>query len=128
MEVSTPHIPLGISLGDGLKILTSVSPNVEKLEGANEDFYKVASDEWECGIYTNGQTVHSTWYNDALGRESEAGINQKVELYLTRYGAIEGWQEGLNNGWIQFFSNRKAGIGMAYGIQNDVIRFNLARS
>lgn len=124
MQIQPPHIPLGISLEEGLKILNSVSADIEKLPGEREDFYKVGAKGWECGFYSKGDVVRSSWFNDPLGRESQEGIDLKIDAYLARYGSIDDWEEGLNNGWIQFFLNKNAGVGMAYGLDKDVLRFN----
>ncbi len=127
MQLKPPHIPLGISVEDGIIILNSISNDIEKYIEEREDFYKVSSQDWEFGFYSRGGLIHSTWYNDPLGRESQEGIDTKVTAYLVRYGSIDDWKEGLNNGWIQFFINENAGIGMAYGLHKDVLRFNSVR-
>jgi hypothetical protein len=124
MDLIPPHIPLGINLEEAIEILAGVSSDIEKYEQEKEDFYKVASGEWECGFYTKGGVVHSTWYNDPYGRGDEMGLNRKVTLYLLRYGDINDWEEGLNNGWIQYFSNEVSGVNLAYGLHRDVLRFN----
>ena len=124
MNIETPHIPLGISLEEGLGILKSLSSEVEKHDDENENFYKVNAGEFECGFYEKEGKVVSSWYNDPTGRDSEEGINKKVAFYLARYGDVEDWEDGINNGWIQFFVNNKLNIGMAYGLHKDVIRFN----
>lgn len=124
MKLSTPHIPLGISLEEGVEILRSISNEIERTEDEKEDFYKISHEGWQCGFYSKDGIVHSSWYNDPNGRESEEGINNKVTLYLARYGDIEGWKDDLNNGWIQFLTNEQTGTGMAYGLHKDVLRFN----
>jgi len=124
MKIELPHIPLGISLEEGIEILSSVATEVEKYEEEKEDFYKVSSGESEFGFYTKDNLVHASWYNDPSGRDSEEGINTKVTLYLMRYGQIDGWEDGINNGWIQFFTNEQAKVGMSYGLHKDVLRFN----
>ena len=124
MNIETPHIPLGISLEEGIKILESLSSEIEKHDDEKETFYKVHAGSFECGFYENEGKVISSWYNDPTGRESEEGINTKVSLYLARYGDISDWKDGINNGWIQFFMNEKTNVGMAYGLHKDVIRFN----
>lgn len=124
MQLKTPHIPLGISVDEATEILDSFSLAIEESSDGKERFYRISSDDWECGFYEEEGKVSATWYNDPLGRESDDGMDQKVTLYLARYGEIEDWQEGINNGWIQFFNNREAHVGMAYGLHKDVIRFN----
>lgn len=124
MALNTPHIPLGISLDEGIDILSDVSSEIEKYEEEKEDFYKASSGDWECGFYAKDGVVHSSWYNDPYGRGDEMGTNRKVTLYLARYGNIDDWEDGLNNGWLQFFFNERVGVSMAYGLHKDVLRFN----
>jgi hypothetical protein len=124
MKLKSPHIPLGITFEEGLKILQTVSSEIERVDEDNENFYRVSSDEFSCGFYLKSGLVSSTWYDDSTGRDSEDGINLKVTLYLQRYGDISEWEDGINNGWIQFFTNEKSGVGLAYGLHKDVIRFN----
>jgi hypothetical protein len=124
MQLITPHIPLGISLSEGLEILSSVSSDIEKHVEEKEIFYRIGSENWACGFYEKGGIIHSSWYDDTSGRDSQEGINEKVSLYLARYGNINEWESGLNNSWIQFFTNKKSGVGMAYGLHKDVLRFN----
>lgn len=127
MKLKTPHIKLGISIAEGIEILQSIATQIEKHEEDTEDFYKVIGEDFECGFYAKDGVIHSSWYDDQLGRNSEAGINEKLLLYLSRYGAIDDWTQGIDNGWIQFFNNEKAKIGMAYGLHKDVLRFNYLR-
>lgn len=127
MKLKTPHIKLGISIAEGIEILQSIATQIEKHEEHAEDFYKVIGENFECGFYAKDGAIHSSWYDDQLGRDSEAQINEKLMLYLSRYGAIADWEQGINNGWIQFFDNEKAEIGLAYGLHKDVLRFNYLR-
>jgi hypothetical protein len=124
MKLKTPHIKLGISIAEGIEILQSIATQIEKYEEDAEDFYKIIGEDFGCGFWAKDGVIHSSWYDDQLGRNSEAGINEKLMLYLSRYGAIDDWEQGINNGWIQFFNNEKAKIGMAYGLHKDVLRFN----
>lgn len=124
MELKTPHIELGISVDEGIEILRSISFDIEKNVEEREDFYRASSENFEFGFYARGGVIHSSWYDDPLGRDSEAGINEKIMLYLSRYGSLNAWERGINNGWIQFFSNQKTNIGMSYGLHKDVLRFN----
>ncbi|KPZ72679.1 hypothetical protein AN944_00921 [Shewanella sp. P1-14-1] len=127
MQLESPHIPLGISLDEGLNILESLSSEIEKRTDKEDEFYKIVFDNWECGFYERKSIVTSTWYNDSAGRETEEGINSKVTRYLNRYGEIDDWEAGISNGWIQFFINHTSGVNMAYGLHKDVIRFNSIR-
>ncbi len=127
MKLKTPHIKLGVSIDEGIKILQSIATQIEKHEEDAEDFYKLIGEDFECGFYAENGVIHSVWYDDQLGRDSEAGINEKLMLYLSRYGAIGDWAQSNNNGWIQFFNNEKAKIRLAYGLHKDVLRFNYLR-
>ncbi|MCJ8273605.1 MAG: hypothetical protein MJK04_29920 [Psychrosphaera sp.] len=124
MKLESPHIPLGISLDEGIEILKSVTPAIEKHKDEEDDFYKIINDNWECGFYEKGGLITSTWYNDPAGRDTDDGVNLKVTQYLSRYGELDDWEDGINNGWIQFFLNTNSGVNMAYGLHKDVIRFN----
>lgn len=104
--------------------MKGVSDLIEKEIDENETFYKVSHPDFECGFYEKDNTIIATWYNDPSGRDSEEGINLKVSLYLLRYGDLESWEDGINNGWIQFFHNSKTNTGLAYGLHKDVLRFN----
>lgn len=123
MKIETPHIPQGSSIEDALDILEAIG-EVEKHDDERELFYKASCDNFEIGFYHSDGKVTAAWYNDPCGRGSEDGVNLKVTTYLERYGNIEDWEEGINNGWIQFFNNSKENIGMAYGLHKDVLRFN----
>ena len=120
----TPHIPLGITLEEGLQILKSVSSEVLKDQEEDTNFYRVNGEDFDFGFYEQNGQVTSTWYNDSSGRLTPFGKKKKIALYLERYGVKDNWEKGLNNGWIQFYFNEKDKIGMAYGIDKDVIRFN----
>lgn len=128
MQLELPHIPLGISLDDGIQILNLLSHKIEKLTEGESEFYKVCCQDSEFGFYAEDGLIHSTLYNDPIGRESNEGIETKIATYLARYGNIDDWEEGINNGWIQFFINTKEGISMAYGLHKDVLRFNKSRN
>jgi hypothetical protein len=124
MSLNTPHIPLGISSEEGLKILPAISSEVHLLKENSQNFYQIKFGIWECGFYEEEGHVVSTWYNDPQGRESSDGINLKVTQYLERYGSLSNWESGINNGWIQFFLNQTDHVSMAYGLHKDVVRFN----
>ena len=124
-SIITPHIPLGVSLEAGLKILKSVSQEIEKDTDEDQTFYKIQGENYEMGFYEDEGKVTSTWYNDWAGRFTPFGKKKKISLYLQRYGIKKNWEKGINNGWIQFFYNETDNVGMAYGLDKDVIRFNL---
>lgn len=60
MQLESPHIPLGISLDEGLKILESFSSEIEKRTDKEGEFYKIVFDNWECGFYERNGIVTST--------------------------------------------------------------------
>jgi hypothetical protein len=64
------------------------------------------------------------WYDDPSGRDSQQGKEQKVLLYLERYGARADWELRMDNGWMRYWFNEAAHASMVYGIHMDVIRFN----
>ena len=127
ITIKAPHIAPGTTLSDALDILKNVSSQIEKHDDKNETFYKVSCDVFEMGFYEEDGKVKAVWYNDPIGRKSQDGINMKVTLYLSRYGEIDDWEDGINNGWIQFFINNKTNVGMAYGLHKDAIRFNFLK-
>ena len=124
MQIKTPHIPLNIPLEDALEILKGVSETILKEVEEDATFYKVSASDYECGFYEKGSVVIATWYNDPVGRDSQDELNLKVSLYLNRYGELDDWEDGINNGWIQFFNNNKTSVGLSYGLHKDVLRFN----
>lgn len=123
MNIDSPHIPYGSTLESALEILSSIG-EVEKYVEERETFYKASSKNLEVGVYYSDGRVTAAWYNDPAGRDSEEGINLKVTQYLERYGDLDNWEEGINNGWIQFFNNQIEKTGLAYGLHKDVLRFN----
>ena len=123
-EITTPHIPLNISSDDALRILKSVSLDIEIEREDEATVYRTTGNGFQFGFYEKNGIVSSTWYNDPSGRRTKFGKRKKVGLYLERYGDKEKWEKGINNGWIQFFFNESEKVGMAYGIHMDVIRFN----
>jgi hypothetical protein len=86
--------------------------------------YKVNTDFFSVAIYPFENRIRSVWYDDPIGRESEAGIDQKAQLYLKRYGAIKNWELRMDNGWMHYWFNPSDKVAMVYGIHYDVIRFN----
>lgn len=65
-ELSTPVIPLGIPIEEGLKILATIgAPEIEK--DKQEISYRVNTPEFDVAIYEKEGAVKSVWYNDPLG-------------------------------------------------------------
>lgn len=122
-HLDSPHIPLRTSLDDGLAILRVFGNNVEQ-ELELEQCFKIKTASFQVAIYPRGSEVGSIWYDDPAGRDSPAGRERKVQLYLERYGPLANWELRLNNGWMRYWFNPKDGAAMVYGIHNDVIRFN----
>lgn len=122
--ITTPHIPLSISTEEAMEILRNVSSDIEVEENEDDTFYRTAGKGFQFGFHEKNGKVSSTWYNDPSGRKTGLGRKKKISLYLQRYGVNKNWEKGINNGWIQFFINEQEGVGMSYGIDMDVIRFN----
>ena len=126
-KLFSPKIELGISLEKGLKILSRLGNPIEELEG-KEVSYRVNSSEFDVAIYETDGIVTSVWFNDSLGRIWAKGKAMKIRLYLARYGNPDDWELRIDNGWMHYYFNDKAGCNMVYGVDNDVIRFNLQQS
>jgi hypothetical protein len=120
--LNTPHIPLGLNLAEGLTILKSLGSIVEEQNA--ERSYTVETAEFRVAIYERAGRVDSVWYDDPLGRSSDAEKEGKVKLYLKRYGSLSNWELRMNNGWMLYWFNPKDKAAMVYGIHKDVIRFN----
>jgi len=121
-KLSTPHIQLGISVDEGLKVLREFGEVKE--EQGKERSYTVDTPEFSFAIYEENGLVKSVWYNDPLGRFWNIGKRRKVKLYLERYGSLEDWEERMDNGWMKYFFNPRSNSAMVYGLHMDVIRFN----
>ena len=126
-KLHSPKIDLGISISKGLEILKELGDPIEERDDTEHSF-RVDGPEYDTAIYVNDGIVISVWFNDTLGRIWNKGKKLKVNLYLARYGALEDWELRLDNGWMHYHFNDKAGVNMVYGIHNDVIRFNLQQS
>ena len=122
MILETPHIPLRISLAEALKLLEALG--VPLLEDPEEQCFRADTEDFSAAIYTDGEQIKAVWFNDPLGRESEEGMAQKVELYLQRYGNLGHWEMRNDNGWMRYWFNEQDHVSMVYGVQMDVIRFN----
>ena len=124
MKIETPFIPLPVELDQAVEILRSVSSEIVVRDGGHERLHKVTCRQFACGFYERSGVVVAAWYDDPMGREDELAIQEKISAYLARYGDLRDWEVGLNNGWVQFITNAKAGVGLAYGLDKDVFRFN----
>ena len=72
MKLDTPHIPLRLSLEHGLAILHSLGCEVREEKGP-ERYFQVETESFRVAIYPSDHKVGSVWYDDPLGRDSEAG-------------------------------------------------------
>lgn len=123
-ELSAPHIPVGASVASALTALESCAEQVLPLDG-NERGYSASSTDWELIIYAASDKVDAVWYDDESGRGSTQSKLSKIHQYLARYGTLQDWELRMDNGWMRYWFNPKAGVAMAYGVHMDVIRFNI---
>jgi hypothetical protein len=121
--LSTPHIPLRSELAPALNLLKSCADQVIALEG-DERAYRASAKGWELIIYADADEVDAVWYDDESGRRSSELKLAKTHRYLSRYGALTDWELRMDNGWMRYWFNPRAGVMMVYGIHKDVIRFN----
>ena len=122
-DLSTPHIPVGTGLAATLSLLKSCADEVLALED-DQGAYRASAKGWELIIFTDGDEVNAVWYNDESGRRSSESKLAKIHRYLSRYGALRDWELRLDNGWMRYWFNPRAGVMMVYGVHKDVIRFN----
>ena len=120
--INTPHITLGLSLADGLSVLKSIGTVNEEKDP--EHHYRVETPDFKAAIYEKEGVISSVWYDDPIGRGSDAEKEQKVKLYLKRYGSLPNWELRMNNGWMIYWFNPRDKAAMVYDIHKDVIRFN----
>lgn len=121
--LATPYIPLGSSVDEALVILARYGEPLA--EGTDEELcYRIETASFRMAIYPKGDAVGSMWYDDPSGRGSEAGRARKVEAYLQLFGQLKNWERRLDNGWMHYWFNPADRAQMAYGVHNDVIRFN----
>lgn len=121
-KLSTPHIPLGISIEEGLRIISELGEVKE--ENDKEHSFRVDTEDFDLAIYEKEGKVKSVWFSDPTGRIWNLGKKRKIDLYLKRYGNLEDWEERMDNGWMKYFFNSKSNSAMVYGLHMDVIRFN----
>ena len=126
VDLQTPHVPLGIELREGLRILEELKVRiVEDVE--SERCFRAETASFSIAIYPEEDRVRSVWYDDNVARETSAAKYKKVMAYLTRYGALENWEMRMDNGWMRYWFNPADEASMVYGVQMDVIRFNRYR-
>ena len=124
LTLESPHIPLGVGLAEALDLLSSLGSSVTDEEEAEERCFRVETPGFRIAVYPEGEVVRSVWYDDPLGRRSARHTAKKVELYLARYGALQGWELRMDNGWMHYWFHPAAEAAMVYGVHNDVLRFN----
>lgn len=123
IELETPHIPLGSPLNEALMALERFGEPL--LDTSDEEpCYLIETASFQMAVYPKGDVVGSVWYDDPVGRGSEAGRVQKVEAHLNRYGPLENWERRMDNGWMHYWFNPTDRAQMVYGVHQDVIRFN----
>ncbi|MCB9182895.1 MAG: hypothetical protein H6591_03180 [Flavobacteriales bacterium] len=123
IDLATPYIPLGSSVGEAMVILARYGEPRE--EGTDEELcYRIVTASFRMAIYPLGDVVGSVWYDDPAGRGFETNRAQKVGAYLMRYGPIQNWELRMDNGWMQYWFNPTDRAQMVYGVDKDVIRFN----
>ena len=125
-ELSTPHVPLGIHLVDGIKLLQVDDANVEEEIGA-EHCFKIGTSIYCISLCVESDYIVSVLYDDQIGRNSAVGRERKIQLYLQRYGSLSNWELQLINESIRYWVNPSGQIAMVYSQQTDVIRFNQYR-
>jgi hypothetical protein len=122
-DLSTPHIPVRSDLASALNLLESCADQVVVLEG-DERGYRASSKRWELIIYADADEVDAVWYDDESGRGFSESKLAKIHRYLSRYDTLTDWELRMDNGWMRYWFNPRAGVMMVYGIHKDVIRFN----
>lgn len=122
-ELYAPHIPVGSNVTSALTILDSCAGQVVPLDGG-ERGYSATSTDWELIIYAAAEEVDAVWYNDESGRGCAQSKLSKIHHFLAQYGTLADWELRMDNGWMRYWFNVRAGVMMVYGVYNDVIRFN----
>ena len=123
-KLNTPHIPLRSSLRDGIEILQSMGAKVTEDIGA-EHCFKIKTSSFAVAVCAQDNHVASVLYDDPLGRDSAAGKERKIELYLLRYGSLSNWELRMVNDAMRFWVNCRDKAAMVYNRHRDLIRFNL---
>lgn len=125
-ELSTPYVPLGIHLVDGIKLLQVYDPNiVEEIGG--EHCFKIDTPIYCITLCVENDQIISVLYDDQCGRNSSVGRERKIQLYLQRYGSPSNWELQLINESIRYWVNLSDKVAMVYNQQTDIIRINLYR-
>ena len=124
LELRSVHVPLRLPIAGALRLLRELELPIQE-SNDDEYHYRVDGRGYRVAIYPVDGLIRSVWYDDPTGRESDDGIRAKTELYLLRYGPISNWRKGMTNGWMDYWFNDSDHVGMVYGIQMDVIRFNV---
>jgi hypothetical protein len=121
--VRSLHIPLRLSVENGLALLRELElPIVEHRD--DEHHFRVDARGYNVAIYPVDGVIRSVWYDDPTGRGSKRNLPRKIRCYLSRYGELKNWRKGFSNGWMDFWYNERDRVGMVYGLDMDVVRFN----
>ncbi len=126
INLSTPHISLGLAVDEAIAILQGFG-NPVQVETNGERSFRVDTPLFNIAVYPEGETVRSVWYDDSIGRDSEVVCTEKIRAYLKRYGDLQNWERRIDNGWMHYWFNPPAHTQMVYGVHKDVIRFNKYR-
>ena len=122
-ELNTPHVPLGIQLVDGMKLLQVDDATIAEEIGV-EHCFKIGTSFYCISLCVESDHIVSVLYDDQIGRNSSVGRERKIQLYLQRYGSLSNWVLKLANESIRYWVNPSGKIAMVYNQQTDVIRFN----
>ena len=122
-ELITPHVPLGIHVVDGMKLLQVEEATIVEEIGA-EHCFKIGTSYYCVSLCVESDHIVSVLYDDQIGRNSSVGRERKIQLYLQRYGSLSNWVLKLANESIRYWVNPSGKIAMVYNQQTDVIRFN----
>jgi len=123
LELRSLHVPLGLSVAAGLKLLRELEMPIDE-HTDDEHHFRVDARGYSVALYPKGDRIGSVWYDDPTGRDSSDERLLKVEAYLARYGELKNWRKGMTNGWMDYWYNDTDKVGMVHGLHMDVIRFN----
>lgn len=124
-SLRTPDIPLGGAVNDSFELLKRYGEIVRVEDENDARVYRTSTEEFSVAIYVRDGIVQSVWYDDPVGRALEIGRQRKISLYLARYRNTGTWELRMENGWMRYYFNDEDNLQMVYGIQADVIRFNV---